>query len=111
MEFRVSTVALDIGIEDCFCVMQHVHIRGGEPEMDSFKSGNDLIRAAYRNDETNQAILTGVAGLQGHLARAYRPSLLRTELSLIRAVVRDIGVITGTGSFVLRRVPESSGPD
>ena len=76
--------------------------------MNAFKPGGHVVDARRRRNKANQAVLSGITGFHGDLARAHCPAIARTPLRLLRAVVRDVGIITGTGPIADARMPKSN---
>src|SRR4029077_13732659 len=96
---------VDIGVKKRHGIVQHMHIRGRQPEMDAFKSGAYLVGACHGRHETNQTVLAGIASFHGDLSCACGPALA-PNLRLLRGVVSDVGVITRARSAIGIRMPE-----
>lgn len=107
VERRVSPVAVDVGVKEGSAVVQHMHVSRRQAEMYAFKLCGHCVRACHRSHEADHAVLSRIAAFHGDLAGANRPAVARSELRLLRTVVRDVRVVTRSGLVNDTRMPEA----
>jgi hypothetical protein len=108
VEGGVAAVTINVRIEKRAAIVQHVHIRRGQTEVDARKLGADFVGTVHRRREPNHAVLAATAGFHRDFTGAGHPAIARAKLRLLAGIESDIRIVAGTWTFILERMPEAN---